>query len=175
MTREETKTVLAMIATVYPKNLLSEITDMTVNVWYELLKDLPYDVIQAATTAWLTTNRYPPTISDLRGFVFREVSSNNDTPEQEWNKIVIAIQKYGHTQRERAREYLGDLWEYMSDEWNYYCKMLETEMPYEKNRFIKRREVAIKREREQMQIPSVIREKLAMIGAGEIKKIGAGE
>lgn len=36
------------------------------NVWYELLKDIPYEVCQAAIHKYMSTNRFPPTIADIR-------------------------------------------------------------------------------------------------------------
>jgi hypothetical protein len=164
MTRDETKTVLAMMATVYPKNLLPEVTDLTVNVWYQLLQDLPFKTISAAVAAWLATNRYPPTISDLREIVVKRETADQTTPDEAWSRLTVAIRKYGHTQPDMAAGFLGDLWQTIKNDWPYYCGMLESEMPNEKARFIRMYTAKSKRDKEQLQIPQQIRKALSGIG-----------
>jgi hypothetical protein len=164
MTRDETKTVLAMMATVYPKNLLPEVTDLTVNVWFQLLQDIPFKAVSAAVAAWLATNRYPPTIADLREIIVRKETANDLTPDQAWSKLTVAIRKYGHTQTDMAAGYLGDLWQTIKVDWPYYCGMLESEMPNEKARFIRMYTAKAKRDKEQLQIPTAIRKALSGIG-----------
>lgn len=164
MTRDETKTVLAMLATVYPKNLLPEVTDLTVNVWYQLMQDLPFAAIKAAVASWLATNRYPPTISDLREIVVRQEVADTITPDEAWTRLTVALRKYGHTQPDLAAKYLGDLWQLIKGDWPYYCGMLESEMPNEKARFLRMYSAKQKRDKEQLQIPAPIRKALAGVG-----------
>lgn len=170
MTREETKTILATMATTYPKNLMPEITDLTVNVWFQLLQDIPYQKVQAATAAWLASNRYPPTIADIREMVLvKSLESSMDTAEEAWGKVQIAVRRYGWTEEERAKEALGEMiWKTVgSFGWKYWCQMpIEDESTYFaqfRNAF----NVAKKRGAETVQIPAQIREKLDWIGQGE--------
>ena len=172
MTRDETKTILATMATTYPKNLMPEITDLTVNVWFQLLQDIPYPIVQAATAAWLTSNRYPPTIADLREIVLvKSLESSMDTAEEAWGKVQIAVRRYGWTEEERAKTALGDLiWKTVgSFGWKYWCQMPIDEESTYFAQFRNAYNVAKKRTSEMVQIPAQIREKLSWMDHGEKK------
>lgn len=61
------------------------------NVWYELLKDIPYEVCQAAVHKYMSTNTFPPTIADIRKIAF-EVSQPEMMNEAEaWALVLRAI------------------------------------------------------------------------------------
>lgn len=92
MTREETKTILALLASVYSLNLMPAVTEMTINVWFQMLSDLDYRLAQTAVAAWVQTEKYPPTIADIRE---KCVTSKPDTAPKAWGKLNAAIKKYG--------------------------------------------------------------------------------
>ena len=170
MTREETKTILSTMAAVYSEKLMPSMNDLTVNVWFQLLQDLPYQQVQAATAAWLTGNKYPPTIADLRETVLaRPVEASMDTAEEAWGKVQVAVRRHGWTEEERAKAALGDLiWKTVgSFGWRYWCQMpVEDESTYFAQ-FRNAYNVNRKREIEKAQIPSVLLEKLPGIGGGD--------
>lgn len=61
------------------------------NVWYELLKDIPYELCQAAVHKYMSTNTFPPTIADIRKIAF-EVSRPEMMNEAEaWGLVIKAI------------------------------------------------------------------------------------
>ena len=169
MTREETKTILSTMAAVYSEKLMPSMNDLTVNVWFQLLQDLSYQQVQAATAAWLTSNKYPPTIADLRETVLaKPVEASMDTAEEAWGKVQVAVRRYGWTEEERAKSALGDLiWKTVgSFGWRYWCQMpVEDESTYFAQ-FRNAYNVNRKREVEAAQIPAGIREKLSAIGGG---------
>lgn len=68
------------------------------DVWYSLLKDMDYKTASAALGRHMTTNRFPPTIADLRQ---ANVSNNNldeMNGEQAWSIVYKAMQNsaYGY-------------------------------------------------------------------------------
>ena len=38
----------------------------SVKIWYQLLKDIPYEVLRVAVQKHMLTNRFPPTVAELR-------------------------------------------------------------------------------------------------------------
>lgn len=122
MTRDETKTVLATMSAVYSKNLLPDVTELTVNVWFQLLQDLPYNLISAAVMGWMQTNQYPPTVAGIRELV---MPNNAMQPEEAWGKIQEAALRYGHTQPKEAEMFLGSrIWTIVNRfGWQYFCMM----------------------------------------------------
>ena len=66
MEREETKQILGIVYSVYQPNLLPPMTKELLGVWHEMLQDLNVQAVRASVAAWITTNKYPPTIADIR-------------------------------------------------------------------------------------------------------------
>ena len=61
------------------------------NVWYELLKDIPYDLCQAAIHKYITTNKFPPTIADIRQLVTEIVTPETMNEGKAWSLVYKAI------------------------------------------------------------------------------------
>ena len=77
----------------------------SVKVWYQLLKDLPYEVANAAIQKYALTNKFPPTIADLREQVVR-MTDNDLVPDWAagWAQVTRAIGTYGMWSPEAAIE-----------------------------------------------------------------------
>lgn len=165
MTRDETKTVLAMLASVYPANLLPAVNEKTVNVWYQMLADLEYTPVQYSVAAWLQTSKYPPTIADIREKV---TAVDCLSPEEAWSKVHEAIRRFLYP--EDAKDFLGDLWPLVQN-WRYYSTLLTEDIPNDKARFIKMYTAHIHRAKYMAQISAPVREALT---SGQ-KQIGDGK
>lgn len=61
------------------------------NVWYELLKDIPYDLCQAAIHKYMTTNKFPPTIADVRQLATEIVTPETMNEGEAWSLVYKAI------------------------------------------------------------------------------------
>ena len=167
MEREEIKQILGIIYSVYQPNLLPPMTKELLGVWHELLQDLPVQAVKASVAAWITTNKYPPTIADIRERVARPALDAIETPEQAWTRVYKAIGKYGRTEPDMARLELGeDLWAMVGRDWSYYCLLLESDMPNEKARFIRAYTAQMSRRKEQAQIAPKV---LAALDSGRLR------
>lgn len=65
MEREEFKVLVKAMKAVYPQPTFIPDQD-AFNVWYGLLKDLQYNQLSMAIQKYMLTEKYPPTIADLR-------------------------------------------------------------------------------------------------------------
>ena len=61
------------------------------NVWYELLKDIPYELCQAAIHRYMSTNKFPPTIADIRQLATEIVTPEQMNEGEAWSKVYKAI------------------------------------------------------------------------------------
>lgn len=170
MTRDETKTILATMSAVYPINLMPPVTEMTVNVWFQLLQDVPFKLASAAVAAWLQTEKYPPTIASIREMVTRQPQSL--TAEQAWTAVQLAVKDFGHTEKDRAQQTLGDLWRLVGADWTYYCTLPVDQISNEKARFIRMYTNDAKREQNIAQIAAPIRQ---MLGEGMKRLEASGD
>ena len=61
------------------------------NVWYELLKDIPYEICQAAIHKYMSTNRFAPTIADIRQLATDIVTPEDMNEGEAWSLVYKAI------------------------------------------------------------------------------------
>ena len=69
MTREETIQVLAILKAAYPnsyKNMTKDEASGTVMIWSVQFAEIPAKVMLIAINKWISTNPFPPAISELK-------------------------------------------------------------------------------------------------------------
>ena len=83
MTKQEFAHLAAAMKAAYQRN--GFMADMeTVAVWFELLKDIPYDKLSEAVQKYIQRETFPPTIADLRRYV--DIAAGHDWSVA-WNKL----------------------------------------------------------------------------------------
>ena len=65
MTRDECKILVKAMKAVYSQATFIPDQD-AFNVWYELLKDIPYSRANVAIQKYMASEKFPPTIADIR-------------------------------------------------------------------------------------------------------------
>lgn len=95
MTREETIKILMVMQAAYP-NYKPQDKTVAVNVWAEMLGDIPYKQVSAALKAYIQTdkNGFAPGIGNIREKVqmlFGEDVEINET--EAWSLVLKAIQR----------------------------------------------------------------------------------
>lgn len=103
MEREQFKTLCKGMKAVYTQETFLPDAD-AFNIWFSLLGDLDYKLLSAAIQKYMLTNKFPPTIADLR-----ELATNihcGDVPDwgEGWEKVLKAIRKFGSYRETEALE-----------------------------------------------------------------------
>ena len=90
MTRDEFSILVKAMKAVYsdPKFIADK---DAFDVWYELLKDLPYMVCQTAIHKYMSSNRFPPTIADIRQIASEITSPETMNEGEAWSLVYKAI------------------------------------------------------------------------------------
>lgn len=94
MERQEFATLAMAIRTYYPReNILPNKEAM--QLWYRELKDIPFPVAEAALRKWVSTNKWSPSIAELRETAAQ--IKNGEIPDwgEGWEEVQKAIRKYG--------------------------------------------------------------------------------
>lgn len=82
------------LKTYYPKeNLLPNTQAM--ELWYNQLKDIPYNVAEASLEKWVATNKWSPSIADIRESYMSVIVGDMPTWGEAWEKVLTAIRCYG--------------------------------------------------------------------------------
>jgi hypothetical protein len=95
MKPSETARILAVISTAYPEKF--KVDDLKVQLWHNLLKDIPYEVANIAIQKHILESPFVPTIADIR-----KAATDIVTPEEQkidaataWGEVTKAISSYG--------------------------------------------------------------------------------
>lgn len=108
MDKKEFIKIVAAIKTAYPSsNVLSD--EAAIDLWFTLLSEHPYTVVQAATLEHISTGKFPPSIADIRekctGYMQIPVGDWSEA----WETVLKAIRKYGYMQEVEALESMDEL------------------------------------------------------------------
>ena len=108
MTKQEFSKWAMALRTFYPKEALLP-NDMAMELWHMELQDIPYKVAEIALWKWVQTNKWSPSIAEIR-----ELAASIQNPEipdwgEGWQKTVKAIRRYGHNRQKDALDSLDPL------------------------------------------------------------------
>lgn len=78
----------------------------SVKVWYEMLKDLPYAAVSVAVKKHIMTNRFPPTVAELRETVAE--GSGGKPWSEAWGDVLKAMRRYGAWRPKEAMDMLDE-------------------------------------------------------------------
>lgn len=79
------------------------------NIWYSLLKDISYDVLNAAIQKYMLSNKVPPTIAHLREIATTVRFGELPDWSESWEEVIKAIRRYGSYNEAEALESLDDV------------------------------------------------------------------
>ena len=68
------------------------------SLWFEMLKELPYDLTQQAIREWIANNKWSPTIADIRTAVIDKMKNElPDTRPNDWGEAYERVIDLIHT------------------------------------------------------------------------------
>lgn len=80
----------------------------SVKVWYELLKDIPYELANISIQRHMATNKFPPTVAEIREGVVKSVTKPLDWASG-WDQVRKAISKHGMYRAQEAYNSMDDI------------------------------------------------------------------
>ncbi len=106
MTQQELLKALKYLGTAYNK----EFTQEQASVWFDLFKDDDPKLFIMAIKRIVSKNKYIPSISEIKQemAIISQPSLQLD-PDEEWEKVLIALRKYGYYKPREALETLTPL------------------------------------------------------------------
>lgn len=108
MTREEFKILVKAMKAVYTQATFLPDAD-AFNIWYALLNDMEYRVLNAAIQKYMVTNKFPPTIADLREIATTICCGEKPDWADGWQQVLDAIRRYGSYRESEALASMDEL------------------------------------------------------------------
>lgn len=108
MDRKQFAMVAAALQTYYPReNLLS--TKQALELWFAQLQDIPYEVAEMALNRWVATEKWPPTIADIREQAANIAAGDLEDWGEGWRQVVSAIGVYGYCNPQEALDSMDEI------------------------------------------------------------------
>lgn len=108
MNKQEFAQFTMALKTYYPReNLLPN--NQAMELWFRQLQDIPYKVAEIGLNKWVATNKWSPSIADIR-----EVCSSVSEPDvpdwgDAWEEVINAISRFGMYRADDAVESMTPL------------------------------------------------------------------
>lgn len=135
------------------------------DVWFSLLKDLPYDATSAAVQQYMLTQKFPPSIAEVREKTTEMLSEHVADSGEAWQQARAAIHRYGNM---RADEALASLDETTAEAvrrigFQEMCDSPIDEHAILRAHFMRVYEQVANRRKEKNALPESLRQKIAKI------------
>lgn len=160
MTRDEFKILCKGLKAVYAQPTFIPDQD-AFNMWYALMGDLPYDVCAVAIKKYMLTNKFPPTVAEIRELATNVVNGDPLTWGESWERALTAVRKYGSYNKMEALDSLDPLTRKCVESIGYMELCMSENIMVERAHFQKVFEVFVKREQTDKQIPLALQQTIS--------------
>ena len=178
MTREEFKILVKGMKAVYAQPTFIPDQD-AFNMWYALMGDLEYEVCAVAIKKYMLTNKFPPTVAEIREMASGIVNGDPLTWGESWERALAAVRKYGSYNKMEALDSLDSLTRKCVESIGYLELCMSENIMVERAHFQRVFEVFAKREQTQKQIPIGLQQAISRLQLngvdGERLQLGGGE
>jgi hypothetical protein len=162
MSRADIVELFALISAAYPKDQAFANADKpTALMWYEMLKDMPFEAVKAALAKHAAISRFPPTIADLRA----AIAPNTIPQEEAWGIVLKAIRDYGCYRQTEARDSMPpEVWQTVDRMgWRELC--MSENVDVIRAQFMRMYDAQSRRNKERAALPAGLAQRLEQIGA----------
>lgn len=108
MEREEFRILAKAMKAIYAQATFLPDKD-ALEIWFSLLKDIPYEIANMALQKYMLTNKFPPTIAEIRELATSISAGEKELWADGWEKALTAIRSYGTYREQEALESLDEL------------------------------------------------------------------
>ena len=107
MTKQEFATLVVAMQAMYGKDFIG--TEQALDVWYALLHDLDYQILSKVLQQYMLTNKFKPTVAELREIYTELVSPTISDWSEGWEQVSKAIGHCGMYQEKAAMESFDEI------------------------------------------------------------------
>lgn len=171
MTRQEFWQFAAAIRTYYSReNILPN--EQAMELWYRQLQDIPFPVAEAILAKWVATNKWSPSIADIRDGV-AEIQNGGPAPDwgEAWDQAMNAIRRFGSYDVDGALASLPPLTRETVRRLGYKSLCWSENQVADRANFRQVYEILSKRKVETDKIPLPVRETLKALTASFAKPV----
>ena len=160
MTRDETKTVLMIMMTIWP-NYKPEMTKELVDIWHDLIGDLNHKetLVALKSYAQTDTSGFAPTVGQIRAKVVELTTRQGLSEGEAWEMVLRAVRRSGYYAVEEFHKLPPELQEAVGgpETLRAISAQDESELGFAKAGIMKNFQIAQARQKERLQLSDDIR------------------
>lgn len=162
MIKKEFATFAMALKTYYPKEGLLP-NEQALELWYKQLQDIDYKVAEAALNKWVATNKWSPTIADIREQA--AAISTGDIPDwgDGWEQVLRAIRLYGSYEPQKALDSMDGLTRKCVERLGFRNICMSENISADRANFRMMYETLAERQKKEMQLPAATRTLISSI------------
>ena len=175
MTKQEFGLFVSALKTYYSKeqNLLPN--QQAMELWYRELQDIPFPVAEAALRKWVNTNKWSPSIAEIREITVGIVEGDALTWGESWERAVNAIRRFGSYRPQEALESLDPMTRKCVESLGYRELCISENPMADRANFRMVFETLEKREKTRKQLSLPLQKAINQIQASGLMRLGDGE
>ena len=158
----------ATLKTIFSRERILE-TPEAMDLWLEMLQDIPYPLAMTALKKWVATQKWSPSIAEIRETALEITNEKQPDWSDSWAVVHKAIGRYGYTHPQEALESMDPVTREVVDRlgWESICQSEDEEVL--RGQFRRVHESVVSRRKEDAQIPAALR---AIIAGEQLKLKG---
>lgn len=164
MTTDEFTLWAMSMRTYYPKeNILPN--SQAMELWFLQLKDIPYETAQNILNKWASTNKWSPSIADIRQMASENLVGTVQEWNEAWHEVRMAIRKFGSYREQEALESMSPMTRKVTEQIGFHilCMSEEEDMKWYSEQFRKIYTNYAEKAKQDLMIPQQIKDMLKAI------------
>lgn len=162
MTKQEFAAFAMAMRTYYPKEQILP-NQQAMELWYREIGDLSFPVVEASLRKWVATNKWSPSIAEIR-----EMASNvqNGDPlswGESWERALNAVRRFGSYNKAAALESLDPLTRKCVESIGFMTLCMSENIMVERAHYQKIFEVYSKREQVSRQVAPALQQAITAL------------
>ena len=162
MEREEFKILVKGMKAVYTQPSFIPDAD-AFNVWYMLLKDLEYDIVNVAIQKYMMTETRIPTPADIRNLCASIVVGDKPIWSDGWEEVLMAIRYHGSYGETEALDSMSDITRQCVKRLGYQNLCRSEDISIDRANFRMIYEQIANREHEKAKMPQAMKQLIASV------------
>lgn len=172
MDKRQTATLLTFLRSSYPNHVEALGQPETAEIWHRALSDIDFEVAQLAISKWVMTEKWPPTIADIRESAVNVSTEEIKDWSKAWEEVNKAVRLIGPYEEERAMQRFDEITAETVKRIGYQnlCMMEISERDIMRAHFRDIYNQIANRQKEYAQLPMALRDKINAMQIGIPKR-----
>lgn len=169
MNKVEFGKIAMALKTYYPKETLLP-NEQAMELWFIQLCDIPYDVAKVVIAKWVATNKWSPSIAEIREMASEIVNGKQEDWSEGWEKVLNSFGRYGMYREKEALNSFDEITRTAVERLGYQNLCLSENIDVDRANFRMIYQEVAERKKKQAQMPAELVKLIQSVSASLIEE-----